>query len=56
VKPEIIEEHMILADLLEQNGQVDGAIDELRGKSARSPIVEKADQHIAVLSLNYFWY
>jgi outer membrane scaffolding protein for murein synthesis (MipA/OmpV family) len=35
---------------------LDGAIDDLRGKSARSPIVEKADQHIVVLSLNYFWY
>ena len=35
---------------------LDGAINEIRGKPARSPIVEKTDQHIAVLSLNYFWY
>jgi outer membrane scaffolding protein for murein synthesis (MipA/OmpV family) len=35
---------------------LDGAINEIRGKARRSPIVEKPDQHIAVLSLNYFWY
>jgi outer membrane scaffolding protein for murein synthesis (MipA/OmpV family) len=35
---------------------LDGAIDEIRGKPRRSPIVEKADQHIVALSLNYFWY
>jgi outer membrane scaffolding protein for murein synthesis (MipA/OmpV family) len=35
---------------------LDGAINEIRGKPARSPIVEKTDQHIAVLSVNYFWY
>jgi outer membrane scaffolding protein for murein synthesis (MipA/OmpV family) len=35
---------------------LDGAVNEIRGKSARSPIVEKPDQHIVVLSLNYFWY
>ena len=35
---------------------LDGAINEIRGKAARSPVVEKTDQHIVVLSLNYFWY
>jgi len=35
---------------------LDGAIDEIRGTARRSPIVEKPDQHIVVLSLNYFWY
>lgn len=35
---------------------LDGAINEIRGTPRRSPIVEKTDQHIAVLSLNYFWY
>jgi outer membrane scaffolding protein for murein synthesis (MipA/OmpV family) len=35
---------------------LDGAINEIRGTPRRSPIVEKPDQHIVVLSLNYFWY
>jgi outer membrane scaffolding protein for murein synthesis (MipA/OmpV family) len=32
---------------------VDGAINELRGSTSRSPIVEKTDQHIVALSVNY---
>jgi outer membrane scaffolding protein for murein synthesis (MipA/OmpV family) len=35
---------------------LDGAINEIRSKPSRSPLVEKADQHIIVLSLNYFWW
>ena len=33
---------------------LDGAINEIRGKPSRSPIVEKTAQHIVVLSVNYF--
>jgi outer membrane scaffolding protein for murein synthesis (MipA/OmpV family) len=32
---------------------VDGAINEIRGSPSRSPILEKTDQHIAALSVNY---
>jgi outer membrane scaffolding protein for murein synthesis (MipA/OmpV family) len=35
---------------------LDGAFNEIRGKPARSPIVEKTDQHIVALSINYFWF
>jgi outer membrane scaffolding protein for murein synthesis (MipA/OmpV family) len=35
---------------------LDGAFNEIRGKPERSPIVEKTDQHIVALSLNYFWF
>jgi outer membrane scaffolding protein for murein synthesis (MipA/OmpV family) len=35
---------------------LDGAVNEIRGKPSRSPIVEKTDQHIVVLSVNYFWW
>lgn len=34
---------------------VDGAINQIRGKPSRSPVVEKINQHVAVLSLNYQW-
>jgi outer membrane scaffolding protein for murein synthesis (MipA/OmpV family) len=33
----------------------DGAIDQIRGKPEHSPVVEKINQHVAVLSLNYQW-
>jgi outer membrane scaffolding protein for murein synthesis (MipA/OmpV family) len=33
----------------------DGAISEIRGKADRSPIVEKTNQHVGVLSMNYQW-
>ncbi|HWW20410.1 MAG TPA: MipA/OmpV family protein [Steroidobacteraceae bacterium] len=33
----------------------DGALSQIRGKPARSPVVEKINQHVAVLSLNYQW-
>jgi outer membrane scaffolding protein for murein synthesis (MipA/OmpV family) len=33
----------------------DGAISQLRGKPERSPVVEKINQHVTVLSLNYQW-
>jgi outer membrane scaffolding protein for murein synthesis (MipA/OmpV family) len=33
----------------------DGALNQIRGKPARSPVVEKINQHVAVLSLNYQW-
>jgi outer membrane scaffolding protein for murein synthesis (MipA/OmpV family) len=33
----------------------DGAINAIRGTPSRSPIVEKTDQHIVVLSVNYLW-
>lgn len=32
---------------------LDSAINEIRGRPARSPIVEKTDQHVVVLSINY---
>jgi outer membrane scaffolding protein for murein synthesis (MipA/OmpV family) len=32
---------------------LDSAINEIRGKPSHSPIVEKADQHVFVLSVNY---
>jgi outer membrane scaffolding protein for murein synthesis (MipA/OmpV family) len=35
---------------------LDGAMNEIRGKPSHSPIVEKTNQHIVALSLNYFWY
>jgi outer membrane scaffolding protein for murein synthesis (MipA/OmpV family) len=35
---------------------LDGAYNEIRGKPGRSPLVEKADQHIIALSINYFWF
>ena len=35
---------------------LDGALNEIRGKSRRSPIVEKTSQHIVALSFNYFWF
>jgi outer membrane scaffolding protein for murein synthesis (MipA/OmpV family) len=34
---------------------LDGAFNEIRGRPARSPIVEKTDQHVVVLSINYHW-
>jgi outer membrane scaffolding protein for murein synthesis (MipA/OmpV family) len=33
----------------------DGAISQLRGKPERSPVVEKINQHVTALSLNYQW-
>jgi outer membrane scaffolding protein for murein synthesis (MipA/OmpV family) len=33
----------------------DGAINQIRGTPARSPVVEKSHQHVTVLSLNYQW-
>jgi outer membrane scaffolding protein for murein synthesis (MipA/OmpV family) len=35
---------------------LDGAVNEIRGSPSRSPIVEKTDQHVVVLSVNYFWW
>ena len=35
---------------------LDSAISEIRGKPSRSPIVEKTNQHVVALSLNYFWF
>jgi outer membrane scaffolding protein for murein synthesis (MipA/OmpV family) len=32
---------------------LDAAINEIRGRPARSPVVEKTDQHVVVLSINY---
>jgi outer membrane scaffolding protein for murein synthesis (MipA/OmpV family) len=34
---------------------LDGAFNEIRGRPAHSPIVEKTDQHVVVLSINYHW-
>jgi outer membrane scaffolding protein for murein synthesis (MipA/OmpV family) len=34
---------------------LDGAFNEIRGRPARSPIVERTDQHVVVLSINYHW-
>jgi outer membrane scaffolding protein for murein synthesis (MipA/OmpV family) len=34
---------------------LDGAFNEIRGRPAHSPIVEKTDQHVIALSLNYHW-
>jgi len=34
---------------------VDGAFNQIRGSPARSPIVERTNQRVAVFSINYHW-
>jgi outer membrane scaffolding protein for murein synthesis (MipA/OmpV family) len=35
---------------------LDAAINQIRGSPSRSPIVEKINQHVVVLSVNYYWW
>ena len=44
----IIGEHWLL--------NLNVAINEIRGRPSRSPIVEKIDQHVIALSVNYHWW